>query len=69
MLVVVAELVTNAERHGGTVLRLSAGLGTVTGTVEDARSVLPRPRPADASEPGGARLCAVGARGCPKMIE
>lgn len=55
VLLVVAELVTNAVRHGGGVagFQLAAGPGTVTVSVKDASPVPPQPRPFDAREPGG----------------
>ncbi|WP_330338463.1 ATP-binding protein [Streptomyces sp. NBC_00557] len=55
VLLVVSELVTNAERHAGGVtgFRLSAGPGSVTVTVSDASTDPPRLQRTNAFEPGG----------------
>lgn len=55
VLLVVSELITNAERHAGGVtgFRLKADAGTVTVAVHDASPLPPRPVPLDASRPGG----------------
>jgi hypothetical protein len=55
VLLVVAELFTNAVQHAGGVagFELKAGAGTVTVAVHDASPLPPRPRPMDAGGPGG----------------
>ncbi|WP_261951396.1 ATP-binding protein [Streptomyces nigrescens] len=55
VLLVVSELVTNAERHarGVTGFRLEAGPGSIMVTVSDASTDPPRLRHTNAFEPGG----------------
>ncbi|BBC95434.1 ATP-binding protein [Streptomyces rochei] len=55
MLLVVSELVTNAERHAGGVkgFRLAAGPGSVVVTVSDASTDPPRLSRTNAFQPGG----------------